>query len=586
MSPKIIDQKNPLSEAIAEINNNFKKVSTTVKNTDGIVDIMVFCNDPKYLDLPGNNFRLWPAQIIILKCFYMGTRGNEDLKLSKEEWEWLYANQEDEEREGVIYQKNIKDVIKKMQKKEKDGFNFRELNLVMGRRSSKTILASIITAYEVYKLLVIGGGDPHKYYNLPYDDEIAIINVALSQDQAGRLFGQIQARLRNSPFFKGRIAKETTREIKLYTDADLRKKTKETNLTVPGSILILCGHSNPDTLAGYNAILILFDELAFYDNEGKVTGKYFYSRLAPSLTHFMQFGEGKLVQISSPSKASGIFYEIHQESKKYDEILSLQLPTWCINPGVDFNHPDLKRARTSNIDLFSVEYGAQWAKSGLFGNYFPEGLIERAIRGDIFEQDRPYPGLNYHLHVDPANCGDRYVYVLVAKTYYENMRGTRRPRVILSKIKIYEPMPGVGLIFNQIDKDIIQLCSVFHPMTVTYDAWNSVQSIQLLKSHGINCIQTSYNRGFKQKIYQNLKDMLSYPEGPELWLYDDPRLIAEMKALKFRPTMRGISLVTDKHGDIKTDDLVDCLAGATAMASESLRAPLPLTTTMYIPGFV
>jgi hypothetical protein len=54
-----------------------------------------------------------------------------------------------------------------------------------------------------------------------------------------------------------------------------------------------------------------------------------------------------------------------------------------------------------------------------------------------------------------------------------------------------------------------------------------------------------------------------------------------MKALKYRPTMRGISLVTDKHGEIKTDDVVDCLAGATAMASESVHAALPLPVLVY-----
>ncbi|GAG80471.1 unnamed protein product, partial [marine sediment metagenome] len=108
----------------------------------------------------------------------------------------------------------------------KDKFTFRELCLVLGRRGSKTILASVITAYEIYKLLVIGGGDPHKFYGLPYDDEIAIINVALSQEQSGRLFGQVQARIRNSPFFKGRISKETTKEIRFYTDKDLEKKNR------------------------------------------------------------------------------------------------------------------------------------------------------------------------------------------------------------------------------------------------------------------------------------------------------------------------------------------------------------------------
>ena len=98
--------------------------------------------------------------------------------------------------------------------------------------------------------------------------------------------------------------------------------------------MILCGHSNPDTLRGMSTILILFDELAHYDESGKVTGKKFYDALKPSLTHFYQFGDGRLVEISSPNTMDGVFYEIFKSSKNFDDILAIQLPTWCTNPGV------------------------------------------------------------------------------------------------------------------------------------------------------------------------------------------------------------------------------------------------------------
>ena len=576
--PKEKEVKNALLEALQEINvvNPDTKDNSVMGE---IVDIMTFCDHPDYLNLPASNFNLWPVQKIILKTFYIHSRGNENLTLTTEEWEWLYANDKDEERDGFIYEKSVKDVIKKLLKQEKEKFTFTELHLCIGRRGSKTIIASIISAYEAYKLLKIGNGNPHRFYNIPEDEDIAIINVALSQSQSGRLFSQIQARLRNSVFFKSRIAKETTTEIRLFTDKDLIKKGEGATIEVHGSVVIVCGHSNPDTLRGYSAILILFDELAFYDESGKVTGSAFYNALEPSTRKFKKFGDGRLVEISSPSTMVGIFYDIFKNAKTSDHILSYQLPTWCLN--ADITYESLQEAQKRNPESFPVEYGAQWAKYGIYGNYFEPAMIDRCVRYDIGPHTRPMPRVNYYIHVDPAQSGPRYVAVMVAKEYYTNHIGKRRCRVILANVWVWDPTPGLGLMFCDIDRQMIDICARFHPMAVSYDQFNSVQSLQLLKSHGIHTICTAYNRNFKNKIYQNLKDMMSYQPQAELFLYEDPKLIMEMKALKYRPTMRGISLVVDKHGEVKTDDVIDALAGATAMASENIvQTALPLPTTV------
>jgi intein/homing endonuclease len=444
--------------------------------------------------------------------------------------------------------------------------------------SHNTLTSSIISAYEAYKLLTVGGGDPYKFYGIPRGEDIHIINVALSQDQAGTLFSMIRQRMMDAPFFQGRIANATTTEIRLLTNWDIAKRKEGTALDVKGSIVILCGHSNPDTLRGKSAILILFDELAFYDESGKTPGSAFYNALEPSTKKFKKFGDARLVEISSPNSPVGIFYDISQASKRANHILSFQLPTWCINE--DIPYESLTEERIRNPESFAIEYGAQWAKSGLFGNYFESGLIERCIRTDIESHRRPQPGFNYYLHVDPAQSGPRYVAVLVAKERYTTQTGKKRNRVRLANLWVWDPDPKFGLLYSEIDRQMIQICGLYHPMTVSYDQYNSIQSLQNLKSHGINCVQTAYNRNFKNKIYQNLKDMMAYYPQPELLLYDDTRLILEMKALKYRPTMRGISLVVDKHGDVKTDDLIDALAGATAMASENIRPGLPAPVTV------
>ena len=102
----------------------------------GIVDVITFCEDPRYLNLPGGNFKLYMSQKIVLKAFYMGTTGNKNLRLTQEEWQWLY------DRKDVFETQTIIDKVKKAE--VGDNKKFRELILVLGRRSSKTVLASVI----------------------------------------------------------------------------------------------------------------------------------------------------------------------------------------------------------------------------------------------------------------------------------------------------------------------------------------------------------------------------------------------------------------------------------------------------------
>jgi hypothetical protein len=585
--PESQEQKeNSLASAIQQIKAHpMLKSEEERKEKVEIVDIITFCDDPSYLDLPNNALKLWLSQRVILKCFYMGSIGNEFLKLTEEEWTWLYSNEKDDVRDGMAYKTNIKDVLRKVLRRTSDKTMpyFKELHLVLGRRSSKTLLASIITTYEAYKLLVVNDGDPHGYYNLPQDDEIAIINVALSQQQAGRLFGQVQSRIRNSPFFKDKIAKETTSEIRLLTKRDMQKREDGANLSIPGSILLLCGHSNPDSLAGYSTVLILFDEIAFFDETGKVTGKYFYGRLKPSLAKFYKYNAARIVQISSPNAKGGVFYETFLDSEKDDDvgnsILSFQLPTWSMNPDIPYDNIELQRDRSKNIDMFMIEYGAQWAEGGAYNSYFESELIDKCLRGDLGPHKSPQPGCNYYMHVDPAKKGANYVAVLVAKQRYTNMQGRKRNRCILAGIWIWRPKPGLGLLFGEIDKQIIQICSIFHPISVTYDDYHSVHSIQLLRSHGINTQQIPFNRGVKAKLYQNLRDLLSYQPQPELLLYnnggDSSILVSELKNLKQKQNQRGITILPDKHADVPTDDASDCLAGACSSANDGLRMALP-----------
>ena len=570
-----IERNQKGANALLQTIDKLKKSHDMIDKEDlSIIDIMTFCNSPKYLDLPANNFHLWISQRTVLKCLYMGTNGNENVKLDEDEMQWLYDKK----------QYNVLDWLAKRDAGERCE-RLTELILVLGRRASKTMISSVISAYEIYKLLKVGDGDPYKYFGIPYDKEIAVMNVATSRPQAGRLFADIKARIRNAPYFRGRIASTGADAIRIYTDVDLRKKEDPTiNVPVEGSVLIVCGHSNPDSLRGYMTICLLFDEIAFYDESDKVSGTYFYTTLKASMGDLTSKGAGLSVLISSPGPKTGVFYKLWKDTLDISGklgSLSFKMPTWDFNPTRQLEtDPELIAAKQFDQGRFDVEYGAEWPEGGMYGIYFPENLVHDAMRTDICEEQRADGRSQYFMHVDPALSGARYAIVIVKKQMYRNMLGERCPRVILVFTRYFDPDPKKGLDFSAIDAEVLSICKKFRPSIVTYDQFNSVHSLQMLQRAGYRCLQTSYNRGYKNKIYQNLKDLMVKPEHP-LWLYDDALLIMEMINIKFKPTPRGQSIGADKRGECATDDVVDCLAGAAFMACGQHSHQLPESSIVY-----
>ena len=547
---------------------------------DGIADIITFCESPQLLNLPTNNMRLWLSQRIVLKSFYMGTRGNRNIKLTEEEWKWLYENDSWYETKAIIEKLKVKE----SRRSTETPLRFSELNLVMGRRSSKTAMASIIAAYEAYKLLTVNNGDPYGFYQMPQEHEIAIINVANSQKQAGRLYFEIQSRIRNSPFFAGRVASSSMSEIRLFTNLDLKKKAENLgNIDVQGSIVIVCGHSNPKTLVGYAAICIIFDELAYYDELAKVSGKMFYEALIPSIAQFSKFNDGIVVELSTPGPKTGIFYQIWKASQTNDTILSYRFPTWVFNPQISYDDSELVKGRNRDKAKFDVEFGAEWPEGGYFGLYFPEQLIDRAIKagidhGIVTAESDPIPGGEYYFHLDPALSHNNYALVCVRKEVYYDGQQHIQPRIVLSFVRVWVPSTGSALDYVEIDNEVIALCRRFRPAVVGFDAWNSAGSIALMRRHGITLAQNSFNRGYKNRIFQNLRDLMN---KDALWLYEDNYLTPELRHLKYRPTPRGVSIGADIRGDIPTDDCADCLAGAAYLASGNYYVGLPAVTTVW-----
>jgi len=106
-----------------------------------IVDIITFCENPHFLNFLGQDPKifLWPMQRIVLKMFYRGSDGNEHLHLTDDEIGILKQISKDEELDYDDHLGGFDHVIDKYN----EGTEFTHLLLIMGRRSSKTMMVSI-----------------------------------------------------------------------------------------------------------------------------------------------------------------------------------------------------------------------------------------------------------------------------------------------------------------------------------------------------------------------------------------------------------------------------------------------------------
>ena len=560
-----------------------------------IANIIEFCESPEYLNFGGQNppISLWPMQKIVLKMFYRGTRGNEHLELTEQELDVLRNISKEEDLDYEALNGGFQQVIDKYYRRTP----LRTLQLVMGRRSSKTFMVSIIAVYEAYKLLQMG--NPQKVYKLPPNKPIAIINVAVSETQAyDPLFIEILSRVTNSPYFADKISPATKKgELYLLTDADreeiVRRKAEGIDIGLDGSVVLLSGHSNSRSIRGKAAIAILFDEFAhFLNSAGRQSGDEVYTALAPST---QQFGDdGKLVLLSDPRDKSGIFWTLFamsQEQKKKDDgtivypndnILSLQLPTWVMNPNPNFAKEKLEREeRPKDPIAFLNSYAARF--TGELGmKMFDGSRLEACI--DTNHKDPPFgdPRYAYYVHLDPATTTHNYALCMVHAINVANQKADRRTRIVVDLIRLWRPSGSGPIDISIIEKYLTELSQRFNIVQMSFDSFQSAQTIQRLQARGIRAFETPFSPTYTSEIYGELRNMVH--QG-DIVLPHDEQLVGEMRELLYKINGKHIKpMVNVRSPDFYTDDCVDALAGAAYQAMFSkVRASLPRSAVAYMP---
>jgi hypothetical protein len=585
-------KKTLIQKSLEELRKSVEESATSGDSLiSGIPSIIDFVESPEYLGLPHYDptpVNLYPLQKIVLKIFYRGSIGNEDLKLTKEELDIVQDCGLNCDDNGDL------------KEKFDNGSLFRELILVWGRRSGKDFVISILALYEAMKLLEAPKGDPYSLYNLGPGAPFTILTVANSSTQAQILFREIKDKMLRSPYFANKISSSGMNQdsISLLTPVDKirNEEFKKRGLPYsPGSVEIRCGHSNSDTLAGIGCFCLLLDEIGLYkQTAGASGGDAIFRTLTPAVATYVRkenvkddngndvidddgnvvqkdMYDGKIICISSPRSKEGIFYELYRHSPDVKHRLMCRMPTWKVN----INHTEESLHNLfpeMTEEEFSMEFGAMF--SGMAGQtFFSRDMVEIAFKNNLKLKSNGEPNSKYFMHLDPATSSHNYALTICHKERFINDKtGKMDWKVVLDHVKYWTPTPGKPIINKEVEDYILSISRRFYLSLVTFDQWNSTESINRLREYGIPAKMTRFTKRYKIIIYDNLYNLIS---ANKIDIPHHELLKNEMLYLQRRYLPTGYRVFAKKDGLVRTDDLVDSLAGAAYMAIEEESNGLP-----------
>ena len=447
--------------------------------------------------------------------------------------------------------------------KEMGGKNFRELVLVMGRRSGKSTMASCLALYELYKLVKLG--DPNRYYGFAPGNVIAVTNVASSDDQANVVLDMSIARMRNCLYLRDRAVNQTQSYFNLLTDSDIKSNEGRKKRA---SLVAVSGGCASNSLRGRSNIVVILDELAhFIDNGGRFSGREVYRALVPSTATFR--GDGKVVCISSPHAKYGIFYERYLQSfDEPDTTLMFKMHAAMVNPDVD--SVLLKTERRRDRSGFMSEYG------GEFSDTVRAWIDDEASFRDCIStrkgRARGEIGVTYFMGVDLGLKNDGTSVVIVH-------RDDKTKRIVLDYADVwYSASSDVWEHDNSIyktcrkfaNRDIIRVAEVAQEIQ-RLCKWFPIKGGWFDQYNGYSLYEQLYNMGLKQfhmeqindaltnKVFQLLKMLLM---DKMVDMFDHPILVPEILSLEAEEKSKNKVIVRAPNKSGAHDDLSDAFARA------------------------
>ncbi len=465
----------------------------------------------------------------------------------------------------------------------------KEIILYWGIGSGKSTLATILTAYVMHILLCLK--NPHEYLGLMNDKPIAVVNMGVSAFQAKNVvFTGLSNLINNCAWFQNFDFEALSGEIRFFKVPRFSKRLDPQK----ANLVIYCGNSKETMPVGMNVYSWIVDEFAFFlDTEEKSNAKEVRDMLKNRQTSRFGLRSGLTCTISSARYSNDAMDSIYANKKNDPDSHCSLKKTWeakdpkkmsketfnFVAQYDDNGKPveiwenipmDFYKASQENAEKFMRDFGC---KPSLALEPFDRDA-QVVVRNVNFEREDPLtPEGKFkdwfvcqdsewrYAHIDLALKKDSCGIAVGRPDGFIELDGEERPRVFIDLIMRITAPEGGEIMFSDVRQVLYSMIErKFKINYVTFDGWQSADSIQILNKRGIEAELLSVDRD--TKAYDTLKALL-HLKGIDYYRYT----ITDGKGEKINifekeyMSLESIKAKKVDHPDGGSKDVSDAVAG-------------------------
>jgi len=205
---------------------------------------------------------------------------------------------------------------------------FTEVTLSLGRRTGKSLLASLISAYEMY--LLVRKGNPQAYYKLDPDRRISTLVVSPNRGSSAVVADKAERIARRAmPIL---TATRTVSHLDFQSPEDLdRFGYVKHNPKAKGTLRASFKSCKAKAFRGVGNITIILDEAPHFEGDLAETIYGTTTQTQEVFTSPEGKPEYKFLMWGTPSKDAPFFNQRYKTNFSSQKALCLQIPTWEMN---------------------------------------------------------------------------------------------------------------------------------------------------------------------------------------------------------------------------------------------------------------